>query len=158
MNVQQTKIAAWPLVVVLGLWGAACGTSQLSPTPVPSETPVAGVVVSGGARLSWDQSGSSAQEVSAYQYTLYLDGRPQALSDTRCGPTGPSGAYPCSGLLPSMSSGQHVLELSAAIRGVESPRSAPLTVTATASAQVSDSAAPADAVAASDDSRSEGQP
>jgi hypothetical protein len=122
------------------LAAASCGGSPVSPSPSSPSNPSTVPSLRGGERLSWDQSAASVQDASAYQYKLYVDGRPATFDDIRCGAGSGSALYLCSGRLPSMSTGSHVLELSASMRGVESTRSSPLTVNVTASSQASEAA------------------
>src|SRR5262245_1481513 len=86
-----------------------------------------GGTVSNGARLGWLQVASSLQQAQAMTYQLYVDGSLMPLTAVSCSQG--SGGYDCSGRLPSMSAGRHVLELSSTLNGVESLRSAPLTIT-----------------------------
>jgi hypothetical protein len=62
-------------------------------------------------------------------YILYIDGTARTLTDIRCTTTANGSGYPCSGQLPAMAAGAHVLELAAVDNGVEGPRSAPFRVT-----------------------------
>ena len=113
------------VVVVCGL-GAACGGQKPSP---PSTGPGDGVIqLTGGERLAWDQRASSAAELAAIRFLLYVDGASLDFSGTSCGELSGDQAL-CSGPIPSLSIGEHTLELSAnSPNGTESTRSAPLRV------------------------------
>jgi hypothetical protein len=56
-----------------------------------------------------------------------------SLSAVNCNPSADAGVFDCSGRLPTMSPGRHVLELSSVLNGVESGRSESLSITITAS-------------------------
>ena len=109
---------------------AACGGSPAAPS---APTPTGPSPATGGQRLAWDQPASSAQEVAAFQFALFVDSRASALSEVQCGSTRVTAGFPCSGRLPSLAAGQHVLEMTAALGGVVSPRSAALTITVASS-------------------------
>jgi hypothetical protein len=59
------------------------------------------------------------------------------LADIRCAAGATATAYACSGQLPALVAGAHLLELAAVDRGVEGPRSAPFPVTVNLSASTS---------------------
>ena len=86
-------------------------------------------MIRGGERLGWDQSGPSQTAVQAYTYVLYVDGVARSLTAIQCTTAATAGGYPCSGQLPALVAGAHVLELAAVDQGVEGPRSAPFRVT-----------------------------
>jgi hypothetical protein len=87
-----------------------------------------------GARLGWTQSAASQQELNAMTFRLFVDGNQQALSNVTCAP--PSGGdSECSGRLPNMSSGQHVIRLATLLNGTLSSQSDPLTIIITGSTQ-----------------------
>ena len=115
---------AIPTLWCIGLaFAASCGGHDDSKTE-PAPTPVRG-----GERLRWDQGATSIQELRSLTFRLYVDGTPMGLTAPSCGETATDPRYPCSGGLPQMTAGRHVLELSSVLNGVESPRSQPLTVT-----------------------------
>jgi hypothetical protein len=87
----------------------------------------------GGERLAWNQPAASVQELRTLTYRLYVDSTPSAFSDVRCDETLIDGGYECSGRLPAMTPGRHVLQMSAVLDGVETERSDPLTVEVAAS-------------------------
>jgi hypothetical protein len=119
------------LVVCASLWIATCGGSPAAPSTPPSSGPAP---ASTGQRLAWDQPANSSQEVAAFQFTLFIDGRTSTLSDVQCGSTRAPAGFPCSGRLPTLAAGQHVLEMTAALGGMVSARSAPLTISVASTA------------------------
>lgn len=107
----------------------ACGRSS---PPTPSPPGGSGESITGRERLGWDQAAGSAAELATFRYAIYVDNVRSELADVTCGQTpGPNG-YPCSGRLPAMSNGSHVLELASFTGTLESGRSQPLRVTVTA--------------------------
>jgi len=88
-----------------------------------------GVILRGGERLGWDQPGPSAQAVRSYSYPLYVDGVASLMANVTCATTSSAAGYECSGRLPTMAAGRHTIQLAAVANGLESSRSAPLTVT-----------------------------
>jgi aldose sugar dehydrogenase len=113
-----------------------------TPPPTPSPSPGGGETITGRERLGWDQRADSAGELATFAYAIYVDGARSEIAGVSCGTAvGPAG-FACSGQLPAMSPGVHVLQLTAlrqAQPGLESARSAALTVTVTA-ASAGDSA------------------
>jgi hypothetical protein len=87
------------------------------------------LVLVGGERLVWDQGAPSAAAVRRYTFRLYVNGDSAGLADARCGDPRTSAGYECSGLLPRLNAGRHVLELTTVDEGRESSRSAGLVVT-----------------------------
>ena len=118
-----------PIVVAI-LAAAACGDSRPSGTPSPP--PFSGETIRGTERLGWDQLAATQAELRTFSYAIYVDGTRSVMSDTTCGTTVAATGFACSGRLPSMTPGQHTLEIAAFITvdGVvtESPRSTPLRV------------------------------
>jgi hypothetical protein len=82
----------------------------------------------GSQQLGWIQPASSAEEVRALTFRLYLDGALSTISAVEC-PTRAATGFECSGTLPDGLTGTHTLELSAVMGTIEGPRSAPFTVT-----------------------------
>jgi Glucose / Sorbosone dehydrogenase len=99
------------------------GGGGSGPTDVPN-----------GSRLGWNQAASSLQQLQSMTHRLYVDGAQMTLSDTTCSNQASSGRYSCSGLLPTLSPGRRVLELTSVLNGLESVRSEPLTITILATA------------------------
>lgn len=143
------------LVVVLAL--SACKSNDPPPSPSPGPSPDAGVTITGRERIGWDQPASSHDELDTFRYAIYVDGTRREMSSVSCAATAGAAGYACSGQLPSMSPGIHVLEITA-IRDdeddnrIESARSAPLRVTVTgATTPAADSAlAPGDVLTTGD--------
>lgn len=121
------------LASCLALGALGCGTDESSnAAPVP---------IRGGERLAWNQSADSPQEINAFTFRLFVDGAESTLSGVTCTGT-PSRSYECSGTLPFMAPGPHVLELTAVLDGTESSRSRSLTVLLSATAPVTAVIAP----------------
>jgi hypothetical protein len=99
--------------------GACGGDSDAPDDPTPAR---------GGDRLGWDQLANSVADARAYAYRLYVDNVLANLTDVRCSDSPRSGAFDCSGRLPPLAPGRHVLELAAVLNGFEGPRSAPFTI------------------------------
>lgn len=124
---------------------AACGGGSPAPPSSGGEsgegggqgTPGQIVELRGGERLAWDQAADSSQALSSFTFRLFVDGAPAALTAVRCTNVPSASGYPCSGLLPPMSVGQHSLELTAASNGLQSGTSAPLVVRVVASSSSS---------------------
>ena len=88
-----------------------------------------GTTIRGGERLVWDQAAASITQLRSLTFRLYVDGRASTFSATTCNEAGRGTSFECSGLLPAMSSGQHTLELTSVLGGVESDPSPRLLVT-----------------------------
>lgn len=120
--------------LAFGMCLLALACSKSSP-PTPSAGVGGGESITGRERLGWDQAAASTTELATFRYAIYVDNVRSVLADVTCGQTpGPNG-YPCSGRLPAMSNGSHVLELAAftEAQGIqESGRSQPLRVTVAA--------------------------
>jgi glucose/arabinose dehydrogenase len=120
--------------VLLALLTIGCGRT---PPPTPSPGPGTGETITGRERLGWDQPATSTAELATFRYAIYVDGARSEIADVNCGATAGAGGFACSGRLPAMSNGSHTLELAAFFDAggiVESPKSAPLRVTVTATA------------------------
>jgi hypothetical protein len=111
------------LVIALATCAVACGGDDSNSNSNADPTPIRG-----GERLGWSQAASSVQSLRSLTFKLYVDGTVSDFADTRCNEVSSAGGYECSGRVPGMSSGRHVLELSSVLNGVESPRSGPLAV------------------------------
>lgn len=132
-----------------GLSCAAC-QANTPPTPAPAPTPGGGTgeTITGRERLGWDQPAADIAELATFHYAVYLDGTRSEMADTACGTTAGTAGFACTGRLPPMTPGSHVLELAAFVQSdgiiggiIESPRSAPLRVTVTGAAPSTDSSA-----------------
>jgi glucose/sorbosone dehydrogenase len=102
------------------------GDKPPSQSPPP---PGGGSTIRGGERLTWDQIAASITDLRSLTFRLYVDGQASTLSATRCNEAGRGTSFECSGLLPAMFSGQHTLQLTSVLDGVESFRSPGLLVT-----------------------------
>jgi hypothetical protein len=124
-------ITAIALASGVGCGGDDNGGGGSGPTEVPN-----------GSRLGWNQAASSLQQLQSMTYRIYVDGAQMTLSDTTCSNQASSGRYSCSGLLPTLTPGRRVLELTSVLNGLESTRSEALTITilATATTQFSPNA------------------
>jgi glucose/arabinose dehydrogenase len=120
-------------VLPCALWLAAmaCGGSDSAPAPGPSPGPGGGDTINGTERLGWNQAAANAVELATFRYAIYVDGTRSEIADASCSPAGD--AFACSGRLPALSAGSHVIEVATFVLDgssvIESPRSAPLTVT-----------------------------
>src|SRR5262245_49518103 len=88
----------------------------------PSDNPVP---VRAGQRLGWDQPATSLAALLAHTFNLYIDDKPATFVDPRCTETLTSAGYQCSGGLPSLPAGRHVVTVTSVLNGTESTRSAP---------------------------------
>jgi glucose/arabinose dehydrogenase len=118
------------LLASLLVTAAACGGS--SDPPGSSNPPGGGGnTISGNERLGWTQGPSEALDLSSLRYAAYLDNTRVTLPDISCSPS--SGSMNCSSRLPAMTPGTHTIELISFVMDgdntIDSPRSAPLTVT-----------------------------
>src|SRR5215211_4863791 len=122
------------LAIVAVAIAAAC--SKSSP-PSQSSGSGTGESITGREQLGWDQPASGTTELAALRYAIYVDGARAELADVSCATAvGPAG-YTCSGRLPAMTNGAHVLELAAYLDAgaiVEGARSTPFRVMVTGSA------------------------
>ena len=114
------------------LLAIACGRSSTPPTPSPPGG--GGESITGRERLGWDQPAASPAELATFRYAIYVDNVRSVLAEVTCAQTAGPNGYSCSGRLPAMSNGSHVLELASFTESpalLESPRSQPLRVTVT---------------------------
>ncbi len=118
------------LLATVSVVGAvSCGES-----PAPGHSPGAGVVVvRGSERLLWNQVG----DVSVLRFRAYVDDRGVSLAGAAC--DGPGPEFTCASPLPPLTDGVHTIALTAidAFSGLESARSASVTVQKIAGAAVS---------------------
>ena len=122
--------AACILLTVLA--AAGCGDNPAPPSPSPG--PGTGETITGRERIGWDQPAGGVGELATFRYAIYVDGVRSEIAEVTCASTPEAGAFPCSGRLPSMTTGVHTLELAAftlidALR--ESAKSPTLRVTVT---------------------------
>ena len=131
----------------------ACGNTN-PPDPSPPGGDV-GETITGRERIGWDQQASSPAELATFRYAIYVDGTRSEMADVSCSATAGAAGFPCSGRLPPMSNGSHVLELASFIDAggiLESARSAAFRVTVAALAPGSTAAlATGDVVTTADD-------
>ena len=110
---------------------AGCSKGS-QPTPPPSGG--TGESITGRERIGWDQPAASPAELATTRYAIYVDGVRSEMADVTCATTAGTAGFPCSGRLPAMSNGSHVLELAAFVDSggiLESTRSTPFRVTVT---------------------------
>jgi glucose/arabinose dehydrogenase len=143
-------LAALVLALAVG-----CESNDGPPTPSPGPGSETGETITGRERIGWDQQASSASELATLRYAIYVDNARSVMADVACASSAGVAGFACSGRLPSMSNGTHVLEIAAFVESdgiVESPRSAPLRVTVTgATSPLADtSLAPGDVVTTGD--------
>jgi len=116
---------------------AACGGESPPPTPDPG-VPPGETRVTGTERLGWSQPAADTQELSRFEYAIYIDGARTTLSGVMCGSTASPAGFECSAPLPPLTAGSHDLELATFFtdqQGVlESGRSGPLRVFKTGAA------------------------
>lgn len=138
------------------LVAAACGGSAPAPpSTAPAPAPVPGATqVTGRERLAWTQTGDGA----AFSYRAYVDGVAAALDGVRCAASGAESE--CSAPLPSMSDGVHTVAVTAVSveSGIESERSAPITVQKVTARAASAATALPDAALAVTGDRGAGRP
>jgi glucose/arabinose dehydrogenase len=108
---------------------ASCGGSNSPPSPAPG--PGGSETINGTERLGWNQTAADPAELATFRYAIYVDGARSEIGDSSCSSSG--AGYACSGRLPAMTAGSHVIEVATFVLDgatvVESPRSTPLTVT-----------------------------
>ena len=110
-----------------------CGCESNDTPPTPSPGNGSGETITGSERIGWDQNAASFAELSNFRFAIYVDGARSEVAGVSCASTAGAAGFACSGQLPSMAPGSHVLELAAfttAGGGItESPRSAQFRVT-----------------------------
>ena len=128
---------------------AACDNEAPEP---PGTTPPGNVEqITGNERIGWQQAAATAAELSTFRYNIYVDNVASEMQGVSCGSVAASGSFPCSGALPSMAPGRHVLEITAFIDAgsrLESGRSAALTVSVGQAATTAGATAPSTLVTA----------
>jgi hypothetical protein len=82
------------------------------------------------SRLGWSQAASSPEAVQRYAFILFVDGARSALAGSTCSGSAAPTDFLCSGPLPALSPGRHVLEISALDQGtgLEGPKSGQLAI------------------------------
>lgn len=109
---------------------SGCGDSK--PPASPPATG-GGSTITGRERIGWTQTAGSGGDFALFDYALYVDGGRRVLEGDSCTATSVETTMECSAQLPSMTAGQHTLELAVFVVSgetvVESPRSPALQVT-----------------------------
>jgi glucose/arabinose dehydrogenase len=121
------RVLLLPLLALL----AACESNTPPPSPSPGPDP-GGQTITGRERLGWDQTAATFAELATFRYAIYVDDIRSVVAGVSCEATAGPAGFACSGQLPPMNPGSHVLEVAAFYESngiVESPRSAPLRVT-----------------------------
>lgn len=120
--------------------GQAAGSRSAEESPI--------LEAQGHEHLTWDQDASSREELAAFRFVAYVDGRRQALPSVSCGAGTESGWFKCAAPLPFLGPGVHVIEVAAnAVTGLrgEGLRSAPIRVRIGPAATSTSVAAPMEA-------------
>jgi glucose/arabinose dehydrogenase len=111
----------------------ACGGSSSPPQQPPPGSGGGGTTITGRERIGWTQPAENSAQLATFDFAAYVDGTRRVLENETCTGSGP--AFDCSAQLPSLTAGQHTIELVAFMTSggstIESDRSAPLTVTVT---------------------------
>jgi len=129
----RSRTAAVLATFAIGI-AAACGGSS---PPTPSPGTGNGESITGRERLGWDQPAADTTELASFRYAIYVDGARSEVADVSCATTSSAAGYACSGRLPPLTNGVHMLELAAFLDTgsvVEGTRSTPLRVTVTGAA------------------------
>jgi glucose/arabinose dehydrogenase len=140
MNVRRLGAA-----LACGVLLAGCGGSSGSNGGNGGNGGSGGGKIPISARLGWDQQAPDAAQLNSLKFVLYLDDVRSELTQASCTTTGSGADFPCASGLPSMTAGQHTLQLAsyvAANPSLESARSAPLTVTVSATGGIALTASP----------------
>jgi glucose/arabinose dehydrogenase len=98
--------------------------------------PDGGGIVSGTVRIGWDQQAADAALLASLHFVVYIDGARMELPEASCAPPATAAGYPCQSPLPSMSAGQHTIQLASYLVAeavFDSPKSAPLVITVSGS-------------------------
>jgi aldose sugar dehydrogenase len=107
-----------------------------------------GTVVNTTARIGWDQQATDATELATLHFVMYIDGTRTELTSASCSTPSGSAGFPCESPLPSMSNGQHTIQVASYITAgsiLESPKSAPLVITVSGSSGLTTSGVTVDA-------------
>lgn len=100
-------------------------------------------LIGGQRRLAWSQRAASVEVLNTFTFVLFVDGMPTALDEVRCTTTQTSVGFVCTARPPSLTPGQHTLELVATVNGVQSDRSDAIPVNGSVTPQTMMPAAPA---------------
>ncbi len=114
-------------VLVCCLALAACGDDA----PDPPDTSPDGVEqITGNERIGWQQRAATSGELSALRFNIYVDQSPSEIQGVNCSDEPTAAGFSCSGQLPPLSPGRHVLQITSfdVASRLESSRSASLIV------------------------------
>ena len=128
----MTRLRPVAALLILAL-ASACTSDPAPPSPSPGPGN-GGQTITGRERIGWDQRAENAAELATFRYAMYVDGNRVLMAGVTCATTAGQSGFACTGPLPPLSNGSHVLELAAFIESdgiVESTRSSPLQVTVT---------------------------
>ena len=134
-------------LLCLSIAVAACDndSSQDDGTPPPGS----GESITGNERIGWQQVAATRDELSNFRYNIYVDNVASEMQGVAC--ESASNGFSCSGRLPPMSPGRHVLEITAFVGSdtrLESARSTALTVTVGQASMAAGTTAPSAIVTA----------
>jgi glucose/arabinose dehydrogenase len=119
------------ILAVASIVGAAgCGGDSNSPQSPPGSG--GGQTITGRERFGWTQSADNPGDLGQYDYALYVDGSRRVIENETCTATSAT-TLECSAQLPTLTPGNHTLELAAFIifegTVIEGPRTAAMSVT-----------------------------
>lgn len=122
-------------IVITFLAAGGCGSSP-PPGPSPGPGPGNSQSITGRERIGWDQTAESLSELETFRYAIYVDGVRNVIADSSCSNTAAASGFACSGRLPPLPNGSHLLELATFVdvdgEIAESARSLSMTVSVSA--------------------------
>jgi glucose/arabinose dehydrogenase len=128
-------------VLLVLLITAGCGGKP--PTP-PTPNPGNGDTITGSERIGWDQQAAGTAELATFRYAIFVDGTRSEIAGVSCATSATAAGFACSGRLPAMSAGSHVLQLATFVvqdgQTLESDRSATLNVVVSSPGAVAETA------------------
>jgi hypothetical protein len=71
----------------------------------------------GNERLAWDQMAASAAEAASIRPVIYIDSELADMQDVSCGTKATAAGFTCSGRLPPLSPGRHIIQLASVAAG-----------------------------------------
>jgi hypothetical protein len=123
-HMSRCRVGMFVLAAIVG----ACGGSASPPASTGD-----GQVLTGTERFGWDQPANDRSELASFKYAMYVDGTRTEAVDVTCENTRSAAGFACTCRLPSMTPGQHTLQVAAFVNDAgtvrESSRSAPVRVT-----------------------------
>lgn len=126
MFVRLRHLAVIVIAVALG----SCGDGTQGPPAGGGAG--GGQNISGNERLGWDVQAADRAELGQIRYAIYLDSVRSELAGVTCGSAPGASGFPCSAPLPSMTPGEHTIELASFVMSgttvIESTKSPPLRV------------------------------